>query len=79
MALFGMTARQWHKKNPKKEGNVRDYAGITQLVCLANLESLNAEFIRKGILLSDRLRELNNIAITQMKSLLNNPSLKRLK
>src|SRR3989344_2932217 len=79
MALFGMTARQWHKKNPKKEGNVRDYAGITQLVCLANLESLNAEFIHKGILLSDRLRELNNIAITQMKSLLNNPSLKRLK
>jgi hypothetical protein len=67
MALFGMTAKQWRSKN--KEGDVRDYANGIQLVCLAGLESLNAEFIRQGFNKKDRLRRLNEIAIIQMKSL----------
>ncbi len=78
VALFGMTAKEWRDKNPKTEGNIRDYADVTQLVCLANLESLNAEYIRAGLSQNERLRKLNASAITQMKSLLNNPSVKRL-
>lgn len=68
-ALFGMTAKEWRDKNPELEGNLRDYAEITQLVCLANLESLNAEFIRQKLTPSERLLQLNEIAITQLKSL----------
>jgi hypothetical protein len=78
-ALFGFTAQEWREKNPEKEGNIRDYAYVAQLVCLANLESLNAEFIRQGILQEKRLFLLNEIAITQMQSLLRNCSLKKLK
>jgi hypothetical protein len=79
MALFGMTAKDWRDKNPSKKGNVRDYSTIEQLVCLSNLESLNAELIRQGINQSERLNRLNEIAIIQMKSLLGNRSLKKMK
>jgi hypothetical protein len=79
VALFGMTAKDWRDKNPNKKGNIRDYSLIEQLVCLSNLESLNAEFIRQGIDQSERLKKLNEIAIIQMRSLLRNKSLKKLK
>jgi hypothetical protein len=79
MALFGMTARNWHDKNPKKDGNIRDHSDVTQLVVLANLEGINAELIRQGMSQSERLLQLNEIAITQMQSLLGNPAIKKLK
>lgn len=79
MALFGMTAKEWRDKNPKLAGNIRDYSDVAQLVCLANLESLNAEFIRQGLLQSERILKLNEIAIIQMRSLLDNNSIKKLK
>ena len=79
MALFGMTAKDWRDKNPKLAGNIRDYADVTQLVCLANLENLNAEYIRAGFPQKERLIKLNESAISQMKSLAGNPSLKKLK
>lgn len=79
MALFGMTAKQWRDKNPKLAGNIRDYADVAQLVCLANLENLNAEFIRVSLSQKKRLLKLNEIAIIQMKSLVNNPSIKKMK
>ncbi len=69
-ALFGMTAKEWRDKNPKKEGNIRDYANVTQLVCLVNLENLNAEFIKQELSQGERLLKLNKIAIAQMKLLL---------
>ncbi len=78
IALFGMTAKEWREKNKDKKGNIRDYADVRQLVCLANLESLNAEFIRQEIPQSERLRILNEIAVTQMRSLLNCPSINKL-
>lgn len=78
MALFGKTAKEWHDKNPRKDGNIRDYADITQLVVLANLEGINAELIRQGLPQSRRLIQLNQIAIIQMKSLLENSSLKKI-
>jgi len=78
-ALYGMTAKEWRDLNPKADGNIRDYSDVTQLVCLANLESLNAEFIRQGLIQRERLLRLNEIAIIQMKSLLNNNSIKKLK
>ncbi|MBI2596770.1 KilA-N domain-containing protein [Candidatus Daviesbacteria bacterium] len=78
-ALFGMTAKQWREQNSKKEGNIRDYADVSQLVCLANLETLNAEFIRQGLSASERLLRLNEIAIIQMRSLLGNSGIKKLK
>ena len=77
-ALFGKTAKEWATENPKEEGNMRDYASVTQLVCLANLESLNAEFIRMGLQQPARLKKLNEIAIIQMRSLLGNPTIKKL-
>jgi hypothetical protein len=77
-ALFGMTAKEWRGKNAKLEGNIRDYADVTQLVCLANLENLNAEYIRAGIAQGARLLKLNESAIHQMKSLLGNASVKKL-
>src|SRR6056297_1294150 len=70
MALFGKTAKQWRDENPGKKGNIRDYANVSQLVCLANLENLNAVFIDEGIEQSIRLQKLNQIAIGQMKILL---------
>ncbi len=77
-ALFGMTAKEWRDKNSKLKGNIRDYSDVTQLICLANLESFNAEFIRQGLSQAERLLKLNEIAIIQMKSLLGNNSLKKL-
>lgn len=77
-ALFGTTAKEWKLKNNGKVGNMRDYAEVSQLVVLANLEGLNAEFIRKGLEQQDRLLKLNEIAIIQMRSLLENPSVKKL-
>ena len=79
VALFGITAKEWRELNPGIEGNIRDYADINQLVVLSNLESINAVLIRQGLKQSQRLVQLNNIAITQMKSLLGNKTLRRLK
>ena len=73
-----MTAKDWRDKNPKLAGNIRDYADVTQLVCLANLENLNAEFIRAGLPQKERLIKLNESAIAQMKSLIGNASIKKL-
>ncbi|MDX2282164.1 MAG: KilA-N domain-containing protein [Saprospiraceae bacterium] len=78
VALFGLTALQWRKQNPDKEGNIRDYSTIEQLLVLANLESMNAEFIRMGLPQNERLRNLNAIAIQQLKSLTGNPNVKKL-
>jgi hypothetical protein len=69
MALFGKTAKQWRDENSDKKGNIRDYANVSQLVCLANLESLNAVLINEGLSQSERLKKLNQIAIQQMKIL----------
>ena len=69
MALFGMTAKDWRNNNPNLIGNVRDYASINELICLANLENLNAVFINAGLKQSERLEKLNKVAISQMKIL----------
>ena len=69
VALFGITAKEWREENPDLKGNIRDYATINQLICLSNLENLNAVFIQKGMEQSERLTELNKIAIQQMKVL----------
>ena len=66
VALFGMTAKEWREANPEKKGNMRDYATINQLICLSNLENLNAVFISDGIPQRKRLIRLNQIAIRQM-------------
>jgi len=79
MALFNKTAKDWRSANPDKKGNIRDYANISQLVCLSNLETLNAEFIRNGLSQRERLIRLNEIAVIQMRSLLGNVSIKKLK
>jgi hypothetical protein len=78
MALFGLTAKQWRDGNPDEKGNVRDYATIQQLVVLSNLESINAMLIMQDVSQQDRLIQLNNIAITQMKSLVDNQYIKKL-
>jgi hypothetical protein len=79
VALFGITAKQWRDANPKAVGNIRDEATIEQLVVLSNLESINAVLIHQNLSQPERLQQLNNIAITQMKSLLGNLNLKKLK
>ena len=79
MALFGMTAKEWRDENPNLKGNIRDYADISQLVCLSNLENLNAVFINEGMKQSDRLEKLNSIAIEQMKILSEAENVKKLK
>jgi len=66
MALFGKTAKDWRTENPDKKGNMRDYATINQLICLSNLENVNALFINEGIVQSERVLRLNQIAIKQM-------------
>ena len=76
MALFGKTAKQWREGNPDKNSNIRDYANVSQLVCLANLENLNAVFINEGYEQSLRLEKLNQIAIQQMKILVQDHSVK---
>jgi KilA-N domain len=79
VALFGKTAKHWRDENPTAKGNIRDEATIEQLVVLSNMESINAVFIGKGLPQSERLVELNKMAITQMKSLLNSTAIKKLK
>ena len=69
MIIFGMTARQWRDANPDLKGNIRDYATINELICLSNMESLNAVFIDEGLPQRERLIKLNQIAIQQMKVL----------
>ena len=69
IAMFGITAKQWRDANPDKKGNIRDYASINELICLSNMENLNAIFINDGMSQSDRLIKLNQIAIQQMKIL----------
>ena len=78
VAMFGKTAQQWRKENPGKEGNIRDYSSIEQLLVLANMESMNAEFIRMNLSQGERLKKLNAIAITQLKSLAGNTALRKL-
>ena len=71
VAMFGMTAKQWRETNPDLKDNIRDYATINQLICLSNMENLNAVFINDGLPQSERLEKLNKIAIQQMKVLEN--------
>ncbi len=79
VSLFGITAKESREGNPQLKGNIRDYADISQLVCLSNLENLNAVFINEGMSQSERLEKLNLIAIEQMKILSKNESIKKLK
>jgi hypothetical protein len=79
VALFGQTAKQWRDTHPDAEGNVRDQATLEQLVVLTNLESLNSVLVRQGLPAPERLLRLNEIAITQMRTLLADSGLKRLK
>jgi hypothetical protein len=78
VALFGQTAKQWRDANPTREGNMRDSASVQQLLVLANIESLNAEFIQMGLSEGERLQKLNAVAIRQMRLLTGIPALKRL-
>ncbi|RJX32225.1 MAG: KilA-N domain-containing protein [Desulfurivibrio sp.] len=78
MALFGVTAAQWREANPGRKGNIRDYADVSQLVCLSNLENLNAHFIGDGLSQEVRLERLNRIAIQQMRILTADDGVKRL-
>ncbi|MBQ4555815.1 MAG: KilA-N domain-containing protein [Spirochaetaceae bacterium] len=71
VAMFGKTAREWREENPDLKGNIRDYASINQLICLSNMENLNAVFINEGLAQLERLEKLNKIAIQQMKVLEN--------
>lgn len=79
MALFGKTAQQWRNDNPDQKGNIRDFANLEQLLIMANIESMNAEFIRMEIPQQQRLLKLNQIAITQLKSLVAHKDIKKLK
>jgi len=79
VALFGMTAGEWRTKNPDKSGNMRDFATLEQLVVLSNMESINGLLIRQGLPQKERLVQLNNTAITQMKSLVDSKLQKQLK
>jgi hypothetical protein len=79
VALFGKTAKQWRDENPKVDGNIRDQASIEQLLVLANIESLNAEFIKMNLAQSERLLKLNQIAISQLKSIIGNTQIEKLK
>jgi hypothetical protein len=78
VALFGKTAKEWREANPELEGNIRDYAGIEQLLVLANMESINAELIHMHVDQSERLQRLNDIAIRQMKALTEHPAIKQM-
>ena len=66
MALFGITAKEWRDQNPEKKGNIRDYATINELICLSNLENINALLINEKMPQNERLRKLNQIAIQQI-------------
>ena len=78
IALFGKTATQWRDENPETKGNIRDEANSAQLVCLVNMENLNAVFIHDGLPQNERLTRLNKIAITQMKILIDDKIIKKL-
>ena len=78
VALFGQTARQWREANPKLEGNLREYASVEQLLVLANIEGMNAEFIHMGLPQSERLKRLNEIAIRQMQTLTASTAIQRI-
>ena len=78
MALFGKTAAQWRSKNPDETGNIRDFANVSQLVCLSNMENLNAVFINEGLEQAERLTRLNQIAIHQMRILVENRTTRQL-
>lgn len=78
MALFGMTAKEWRDKNTNLNGNIRDYATMNELICLANLENLNSVFINEGLKQSEGLQKLNKVAISQMQ-VLNDTDIKYLK
>ena len=79
VAMFGKTAKQWRDENPDLKGNIRDYASINELICLSNMENLNAVFIDQGIPQSERLIRLNQIAIHQMSVLENDGQRKLLR
>ncbi len=79
VALFGITAKDWKTNNPDKKGNMRDDATLEQLVVLSNMESINALLIQQGLPQNERLLQLNKVAIMQMKSLLDNNQIKKLK
>ena len=79
VALFGMTAKEWRENNHELKGNMRDYADISQLVCLSNLENLNAVFINEGMDATERIEKLNAIAIEQMRILTESERIKKLK
>ena len=78
VALFGLTAKEWRARNPEKDGNMRDYASIEELIVMSNLEAVNAQFLSENIPQSERLKKLNEMARFQLKSLLNNASLKKI-
>lgn len=78
VALFGVTAKQWREANPDLKGNLRDYATINELICLSNMENLNAVFIEQGLTQRERLIKLNQIAIHQMSVLENTLSDRKL-
>lgn len=79
VALFGITAKNWREANGNKTGNIRDFASIEQLVVLSNMESINALLIQQGLSQADRLFQLNKVAISQMKSLVESNGIKKLK
>ena len=79
VAMFGMTAKQWHEANPELKGNIRDYATINELICLSNMENLNSVLINDGVPQGERLIKLNQIAIHQMQVLEDNEGRKLLK
>ena len=77
--MFGMTAKQWREANPELKGNIRDYATINELICLSNMENINAVLINDGMLQGERLVKLNQIAIQQMQVLEGNSNRELLK
>ena len=79
IALFSKTAQEWRNENPKLKGNIRDFATLEQLVVLSNLESYNSELIKQKIPAEKRLEQLNSIAINQMRVLIENKSIKKLR
>ena len=79
VAMFGMTAKQWREANPERKGNIRDYATINELICLSNMENINAVLINDGVPQGERLVKLNQIAIRQMQVLQGNEGRKLLK
>lgn len=78
VAMFGLTAKQWREANPNLNGNIRDYASVNELICLSNMENLNAVFIEQGMTQSERLIKLNQIAIQQMNILDNDNNVRKL-